>query len=157
MDLKWLEDLFEECESKDELLEIVKEYIEENYIPKDEEGESVAKSEYDAMTEKYEGIIKEMKESAEREKREKNIEEEILKGGGRNVKAVLAVVEEGDLIKDENGNVTGINLDAVKEREPYLFCEKEEKVEGTGVTLEGTGKKKNFRFMDSARKAAGLK
>ena len=33
MNLKWLDDLFEECESKEELLEIVKEYIEENYIP----------------------------------------------------------------------------------------------------------------------------
>ena len=29
MNLKWLDDLFEECESKEELLEIVKEYIEE--------------------------------------------------------------------------------------------------------------------------------
>ena len=157
MNLKWLDDLFEECESKEELLEIVKEYIEENYIPAEEEGEKVTKAEYDAMAEKYEGIIKEMKESAEKEKRDKIIEEEILKSGGRNVKAVLAVVEEEDLIKDEQGNVIGIDLSTVKEKEPYLFKEKEEKVEGTGVTLKGRKKKKDFKFTESARRAAGLK
>lgn len=157
MDLKWLDDLFEECESKEELSELVKEYIEENYIPAEEEGEKVTKAEYDATVEKYEGIIKEMKENAEKEKRDKMIEEEIVKNGGRNVKAVLAVVEEEDLIKDENGNVIGINLSIVKEREPYLFKEKEEKVEGTGVTLKGREKKRDFKFAESARRAAGLK
>ena len=109
------------------------------------------------MAEKYEGIIKEMKESAEKEKRDKIIEEEILKSGGRNVKAVLAVVEEEDLIKDEHGNVIGIDLSTVKEKEPYLFKEKEEKVEGTGVTLKGRDKKNDFKFTESARRAAGLK
>ena len=157
MDLKWLDDLFEECESKEELSELVKEYIEENYILAEEEGEKVTKAEYDATVEKYEGIIKEMKENAEKEKRDKMIEEEIVKNGGRNVKAVLAVVEEEDLIKDENGNVIGINLSIVKEREPYLFKEKEEKVEGTGVTLKGREKKRDFKFAESARRAAGLK
>ncbi len=157
MNLKWLDDLFEECESKEELSELVKEYIEENYIPAEEEGEKVTKAEYDATVEKYEGIIKEMKENAEKEKRDKMIEEEIVKNGGRNVKAVLAVVEEEDLIKDENGNVIGINLSIVKEREPYLFKEKEEKVEGTGVTLKGREKKRDFKFAESARRAAGLK
>lgn len=157
MDLKWLDDLFEECESKEELSELVKEYIEENYIPAEEEGEKVTKAEYDATVEKYEGIIKEMKENAEKEKRDKMIEEEIVKNGGRNVKAVLAVVEEDDLIKDENGNVIGIDLSTVKEREPYLFKEKEEKVEGTGVTLKGREKKRDFKFTESARRAAGLK
>ena len=156
MDLKWLDDLFEECESKEELSELVKEYIEENYIP-EEEGEKITKAEYDATVEKYEGIIKEMKENAEKEKRDKMIEEEIVKNGGRNVKAVLAVVEEDDLIKDENGNVIGIDLSTVKEREPYLFKEKEEKVEGTGVTLKGREKKRDFKFTESARRAAGLK
>lgn len=157
MDLKWLDDLFEECESKEELSELVKEYIEENYIPEEEEGEKITKAEYDATVEKYEGIIKEMKENAEKEKRDKMIEEEIVKNGGRNVKAVLAVVEEDDLIKDENGNVIGIDLSTVKEREPYLFKEKEEKVEGTGVTLKGREKKRDFKFTESARRAAGLK
>ncbi len=157
MDLKWLDDLFEECESKEELSELVKEYIEENYIPSEEEGEKVTKAEYDATVEKYEGIIKEMKENAEKEKRDKMIEEEIVKNGGRNVKAVLAVVEDEDLIKDEQGNVIGIDLSAVKEREPYLFKEKEEKVEGTGVTLKGRKKNENFKFAESARRAAGLK
>ena len=142
MNLKWLDDLFEECESKEELLEIVKEYIEENYIPAEEEGEKVTKAEYDAMAEKYEGIIKEMKESAEKEKRDKIIEEEILKSGGRNVKAVLAVVEEEDLKLQEK---------------IYETKEKEEKVEGTGVTLKGREKKKDFKFTESARRAAGLK
>lgn len=157
MDLKWLDDLFEECESKEELSELVKEYIEENYILAEEEGEKVTKAEYDATVEKYEGIIKEMKENAEKEKRDKMIEEEIVKNGGRNVKAVLAVVEEEDLIKDEQGNVIGIDLSTVKEREPYLFKEKEEKVEGTGVTLKGREKKRDFKFAESARRAAGLK
>lgn len=79
MNLKWLDDLFEECESKEELLEIVKEYIEENYIPAEEEGEKVTKAEYDAMAEKYEGIIKEMKESAEKEKETKLLRRKYLK------------------------------------------------------------------------------
>ena len=39
----------------------------------------------------------------------------------------------------------------------YETKEKEEKVEGTGVTLKGREKKKDFKFTESARRAAGLK
>lgn len=59
------------------------------------------------------------------------LEKEIAKQGGKNAKAILALANlEGVTL---NGEVlTGLDLEQVKAEAPYLFYEKEEKIQGTG-------------------------
>ena len=151
--MEWLEKLFSECESNEELIETIREYIEENYIA-DSEG-MVTKEEYNAMKEELEKEVSNIKAEAEKIRVEAMLEKEIIAEGGRNVKAIMAVLEESDYIKDEDGNITGIDITGIKESAPYLFYDKKEMVEGTGVRKE-IKRKESGRFMESARRAAGI-
>ena len=96
--MEWLEKLFSECESNEELIETIREYIEENYIA-DSEG-MVTKEEYNAMKEELEKEVSNIKAEAEKIRVEAMLEKEIIAEGGRNVKAIMAVLEESDYIKD---------------------------------------------------------
>ena len=69
------------------------------------------------------------------------MEREILAAGGRNVKAILALIDVEDVAFDGK-KLKGMDLEAVKEEAPYLFHEKEKKTQGTGVK-KGYTKKEN--------------
>ena len=60
-------------------------------------------------------------------------EREILAEGGRNTKAMLALVDLSLVTYSEEKGLEGLDLEAVKEEAPYLFHEKEEKFRGTGL------------------------
>ena len=60
------------------------------------------------------------------------------------------------MLRDESGKIVGIELSAVKESAPYLFKNDEEKVEGTGAVIKTKKRNGQTRFMESARRAAGL-
>ncbi len=153
---KWLEDLFESCESKDELFDTICEYIDENYSLIDEESETVSKSEYDSIVSKYEKEISDLKESFENEKAQALIEKDIIEQGGRNARAIMALLSDEDIIKDESGRITGVDVARIKESAPYLFKDMTEKVEGTGAVREKR-KKSDRQFMESAMRAAGIR
>ena len=153
--MKWLYDLLADIDNKEEIVEAIKEYICENYILRDD-AQSVENDEYKGVIEKYEKQIEELKREIETERANAMLEKEILSQGGRNAKAILAIIGEGDILKDENGKVVGINLENAKQTAPYLFSSIEKKVEGTGATVRGIRKKYNTGFVESARKAAGI-
>ena len=68
------------------------------------------------------------------------VEKEILLAGGRNVKAILALLTLEEVVL--NGEIlTGLDLAKVQAEAPYLFQEHVEKLQGTGY--RGTNKKKN--------------
>ncbi len=69
------------------------------------------------------------------------LEKAILEAGGRNVKAIMALIDSENVIFDGK-KLQGLDLDAVKAEAPYLFHEKEEKRMGTGVK-RGQMKKEN--------------
>lgn len=69
------------------------------------------------------------------------IEREILAAGGRNVKAILALIDLEEVTFDGK-KLKGLDLEAVKAEAPYLFHEKEKKTQGTG-TAKGHTKKDN--------------
>ena len=69
------------------------------------------------------------------------IEREILAAGGRNVKAILALIDTEEVSFDGK-KLQGLDLNAVKAEAPYLFHEKENRTKGTGMT-KGYTRKEN--------------
>ena len=76
-------------------------------------------------------------------KKQAAVEKAILEMGGRNVKAILALVDMDEVTYDEKGGLQGLNLEEIKEDAPYLFHEREEKKKGTGVTKSNLKKKED--------------
>ena len=84
--MEWLEKLFSECESNEELMETIKEYIEENYNAYSDD--FIEREEYEAMKGQYEEEIKRLKEEMEKENINNLLENQIKSEGGKNAKAI---------------------------------------------------------------------
>ena len=69
------------------------------------------------------------------------MEKAILEAGGKNAKAILALIDADEVTMNEKGELEGLDLEAVKAEAPYLFNEKEEKTKGTGFQAAYTKKK----------------
>lgn len=69
------------------------------------------------------------------------VEKVIWEAGGRNTKAILALIDMENVSYDEKKGLNGLEMDAVKEEAPYLFYEKEEKKTGTGLK-KGSARKR---------------
>lgn len=81
-------------------------------------------------------------------------EKAILEAGGKNAKAILALIDADDVTLNEKGELEGLDLEAVKAEAPYLFNEKEEKTKGTGFQAAYTKKKtKENEIAQTFRKA----
>lgn len=83
------------------------------------------------------------------------MEKAILEAGGKNAKAILALIDADDVTMNEKGELEGLDLEAVKAEAPYLFNEKEEKTKGTGFQAAYTKKKttKENEIAQTFRKA----
>lgn len=69
------------------------------------------------------------------------LEKAILEGGGRNTKAILALIDM-EKVAFDGKELRGFDLETIRTEAPYLFHEKEEKTTGTGVK-RGQTKKEN--------------
>ncbi|HJE92395.1 phage scaffolding protein [Anaerotignum lactatifermentans] len=83
------------------------------------------------------------------------MEKAILEAGGKNAKAILALIDADEVTMNEKGELEGLDLEAVKADAPYLFNEKEEKTKGTGFQAAYTKKKttKENEIAQTFRKA----
>lgn len=83
------------------------------------------------------------------------MEKAILEAGGKNAKAILALIDADKVTLNEKGELEGLDLEAVKAEAPYLFNEKEEKTKGTGFQAAYTKKKttKENEIAQTFRKA----
>lgn len=83
------------------------------------------------------------------------MEKAILEAGGKNAKAILALIDADEVTMNEKGELEGLDLEAVKAEVPYLFNEKEEKTKGTGFQAAYTKKKttKENEIAQTFRKA----
>lgn len=83
------------------------------------------------------------------------MEKAILEAGGKNAKAILALIDVDEVTLNEKGELEGMDLEAVKAEAPYLFNEKEEKTKGTGFQAAYTKKKttKENEIAQTFRKA----
>lgn len=73
-------------------------------------------------------------EELEESRRTAAVEKAIWEAGGKNSRAILALVDLSNVRLDGKNGLTGLNLEAVKAEAPYLFTEKEERTRGTGTT-----------------------
>ena len=83
------------------------------------------------------------------------MEKAILEAGGKNAKAILALIDADEVTMNEKGELEGLDLEAVKAEAPYLFNEKEEKTKGTGFQAAYNKKKttKENEIAQTFRKA----
>ena len=83
------------------------------------------------------------------------MEKAVLEAGGKNAKAILALIDADEVTMNEKGELEGLDLEAVKAEAPYLFNEKEEKTKGTGFQAAYTRKKttKENEIAQTFRKA----
>ena len=83
------------------------------------------------------------------------MEKAILEAGGKNAKAILALIDADEVTLNEKGELEELDLEAVKAEAPYLFNEKEEKTKGTGFQAAYTKKKttKENEIAQTLRKA----
>lgn len=63
------------------------------------------------------------------------VERAILEGSGKNVKAILALLDMEEISYDAKEGLKGLDLEEVKAEAPYLFYEKTEKKKGTGAPM----------------------
>jgi hypothetical protein len=143
--MDWLEAIFEEYESKDEIIEKIKEAISNIYVVKEDAEKS--------SSEEVEKLKKEISDI----KNEYAIEKEILSQGGKNPKAVRALIDETMIKYDEEGNIISIDMEEIKKSDPYLFKEIKNVVEGAEESKMTAKKSDKNLFFESARKAAGIK
>lgn len=77
-------------------------------------------------------------------------EKAILEAGGKNSRAILALVDLSKVAFHEKNGLDGLDLEAVKAEAPYLFYEREEKTRGTGYARGQ--KKKGSEISEAFRK-----
>lgn len=58
---------------------------------------------------------------------------EIMKAGGKNIKAIRALLDLRQAFINDDGLLEGVDLEAIKESAPYLFDKEEHIIEGTGA------------------------
>ena len=110
------------------------------------------------LTEKSAALEREKTLAEEARQNAKKIaamEKAILEAGGKNAKAILALIDADEVTMNEKGELEGLDLEAVKAEAPYLFNEKEEKTKGTGFQAAYTRKKttKENEIAQTFRKA----
>ena len=92
-------------------------------------------------------------------KKEAAVDMAILKAGGRNAKAIKALLDMDKINLKDDGSVEGLDMEGLKKSDGYLFNIESTGVEGTGKPREGEpqGGDTLKGFISAARAAAGLK
>ncbi len=103
----------------------------------------------EARVAELEEALAEKDEELSESKKQAAVERAILEANGRNVRAILALVDM-ERVKFDGKELRGLDLDAVRAEAPYLFLEKEEKRSGTG--LKTTQRKKEQEISAAFKK-----
>lgn len=87
--------------------------------------------------------VKSLMAELEAVKKQAAAEKAILEAGGRNGKAILALIDMEQVTFDEKKGLQGLDLDKIRAEAPYLFHEKEERKTGTGMTRSSRQKRED--------------
>lgn len=68
-----------------------------------------------------EGWIQKYSVDMAKMRRDAAVDREILRAGGRNVKAIRALINLDQVVLNEDGSLSGLDLDALKVSDSYLF------------------------------------
>ena len=112
---------------KEELEELLQKATEELESQKEEQ----AASKREAAEEIYS-----LHEKLRKERLEAEIEKEIIRNGGKNTKAVMALLDMEKIFLGEDGKPAGLNLEDLKKTDGYLFYQEQTSTAGTGLNRE---------------------
>lgn len=143
--MEWLKEILKDEENGEELYERIGGEIKKRW------------GDNEKSAQEYEKEIEALKNEISSAKRERIIEKEIEAQGGRNTKAIRALIDEDMIETDEEGNIISIDMEKIKKSDPYLFKEIKKAVEGTPENKGGRRKSERNVFFESAKKAAGIK
>ncbi len=73
-----------------------------------------------------------IQEMYEQKCRQYAVQQALKEAGGRNTKALLALVDMQEITVEEDGTVAGLDIKALKKEVPYLFEGENKKIQGTG-------------------------
>lgn len=94
-----------------------------------------------SYVEELEKKVNDLIADLQQEKKMAAVEKAIWEAGGKNAKAILALIDLAQVTYDEKTGLQGLDLEAVQEEAPYLFHEKTEKKQGTGTAKSGLSRK----------------
>ena len=77
-------------------------------------------------------------EQLQNNRKESLLDAEIVKAGGRNPKAIKALLDMGKIVVKEDGTLEGLDLEGLKKTDSYLFNAETQSIEGTGFTKGDT-------------------
>lgn len=87
---------------------------------------------YEQLQKKYNDDIQALNKRIENNTKESLIDREVAKAGGRNTKAIKALLNMDKIMVKEDGTLEGLDLEAVKKSDAYLFNVETQGIEGTG-------------------------
>jgi len=143
--MTWLKEMLKTREDADELFKNIEYEIEKRY------GQGAKR------IKDYEREIGRLKDEIASVKKEHAIEKEIMAQGGRNARAIRALIEDDMLEVNSEGKIVRMDIEKIKKSDPYLFKELKNAVEGSPEDKGSRKKTERNVFFESARRAAGIK
>lgn len=92
---------------------------------------------YEKLQKKYDEL-QARNQQLENSRKESLLDTEIVKAGGRNPKAIKALLDMGKIMIKEDGTLEGLDLEGLKKSDSYLFDVETQAMEGTGFTKGDT-------------------
>ncbi len=176
--MDWLEEILKDVAEKDVLLRKIEDGIKNEFVAKrdyellkhennilnninNDMKEQIESNEFfvkfNEANEKLESETARLNKVIEDNAKMFMVEREIMKAGGRNAKAIMALLDIEKIKVNERGELEGLDIGKIKGSDPYLFETVEKKVIGTGKGKAEKTMKKEDAFLANARRAAGLK
>ncbi len=111
----------------------------ETLLQKTQEELEAVRAEQEASQREAEKEIYSLNEKLRRERLEAEIEKEIIRNGGKNTKAVMALLDMDTILLGEDGRLAGLDLEELKKTDGYLFYQEQVSTTGTGFNRESRG------------------
>lgn len=100
---------------------------------KEELKDFVAKDAYDTLQQKYDADTSALTKQMADHVKNSAVDKAIMTAKGRNPKAIKALLDMDKITVKEDGTLEGLDLEALKESDKYLFEAEETKIVGTGA------------------------
>ena len=92
------------------------------------------KEKFENLETKYKKETEEMTKKLADTAKNNAVDMEILKAGGKNAKAIKALLDMDKINLKDDGTLEGLDLNGLKESDGYLFTQETRQISGTGVT-----------------------
>ena len=96
------------------------------------------KDKFEDLEEKYKTETADLRKSMADAAKNNAVDIAILAAGGKNAKAIKALLDMEKITLKEDGTLEGLDLTGLKESDGYLFTQETTEIKGTGVP-KGTG------------------